>query len=161
MTRHKTWSYCHKWNNREKSLLLVHYWSKCAGARREERGHTKCLFSINALLFDLEIMLSPNISPEPQVLPLPPTLWDRFFLQTSGKIFWACLDTLQCQIFPSHLFQVTCVLGLQVSVSFFLVSFFCWVLIFFYKGGKKRRTFLITRGILTRAAFWKSCIKLN
>lgn len=157
MTRHKTLSYCHKWNKREK--LLVHYWSKRAGTKREEKGHTKCLFSINTLLSNLGIMVSQNICPEPGVLRFPPNFWGRFFPQASHKNFWACLNTLECQLSPNHLPQVICVLGFHVS--FFLVSFFCWILILFYKGGKKRRIFLITKGMLTHAAFWKLHITLN
>lgn len=90
----------------------MHYWSNCAGTKREERGHRKYLLSINALFSDLGAVLSPNISPELGVLPLPPNLWDRFLpsnltynisLSLSGH---PAVDTLLCQLFPNHQPQV-------------------------------------------------------
>lgn len=124
---------------------------------RRKEGPAKCSSLKNALLSDLGIVLS-HISLEHGDLPLLPNLWDRFFSQDSCKTFLSlsghpggvsfslitCLRSFVCLDFRS----------LPVSLSW-------WVLIFFYKGRKKKRTFLITIGNLTHAAFWKWCIKLN
>lgn len=68
--------------------------------RGRKGGPTKCLSSINACLFYLEIVLQ-NISPEPGVQPpisgisVPPPP------QASRKFLWACLATLVVSTF-SH-----------------------------------------------------------
>lgn len=121
--------------------------------RKKKEGRTKCQSSINALLSDVGIVLSQNVSPEPGVLLLLlifgisfPSSLIQYFLEPVWPLW----------LFPNHLpGSFTC-----LDFKSLLGSFSWWVLILFYKGGKKIN-FLITRGIPTHTAFWKLSIKLN
>lgn len=86
--------------------------------RKKKEGRTKCQSSINALLSDVGIVLSQNISPEPGVLPLPLISGISFSLKPHTILPWSCLATLTFSQSPA---QVIYVPGLQVLASFILL----------------------------------------
>lgn len=112
-------------------------------AQRGRREHcAKCLSFIYALVSDLGIALYQSISPEPGVLSLPPT---------SGLVLPSTSHRISLSLYgnPARVnFSPIICPRLFVCLDFRSLP------ASFYKGGKKRRTFLITRGILTHAAFW-------
>lgn len=134
------------------------HWPNVQEQRGRKEGHAKCSSLINALLSDLGIVLSHNIYLGHGDLPLPPNIWDRFFSQDSCKTFLS----LSGHPGDVNFSLITCPRS-SVCLDFgsLPVSLSWWVLIFFYNGRKKKRTFLKTIGNLTHVAFWKLSIKLN
>lgn len=142
MARYKTRSYCRKWNNRGE--LLVRYWLKRADTKREEMGPDKMPILHKCLSFLPGDCITEYL-PEPGVqLPI------------SG-ISFSCKPHANFSepVWPHgsvNFFPITCSKSF-VCLNFrsLSTSFPWWVLIFFYKGRKKRRAFLITRSIPTHA----------